>query len=282
MTAALPTSDQDADRMAGEKAFGVFIAVLAMSFVVDSSSIVTEWGRDGNDSAPLAAWILEGTSMAVQIALFPLVRRFERSFPVDSTVDVRLIGAHVLASIAYSLAHVVLMVALREVLWLAIFGGHYPGIGTVFSELFYEYRKDVMSYGLILFLLYIFRTREVARLEAAAARADAKATHRLTLKCGGRSIHLDAGAVEFAKAAGNYVEVTAGGRTHLARTTLRELERQLDDAGAEPVRVHRSWLVRRGAIAEVAPTGEGSVTIRMDSGAEVPGSRSYRAAIDAA
>lgn len=246
-------TDHAADRLAGDKAYAVFATILALSFVVNASSIVADWQRGGLETAPLAAWILEGTSAVVQLLLFPLVRRFERSHAVDGALDARLVVAHLIGSMAYCVARVVLMVTLREALWLLVFGGHYPGLVSVAGELFYEYRKDAMTYGLILFLLYIFRTREVARLEAAAARVDAKETRRLTLKCGGRSIHLDAAAVEFAKAAGNYVEVTANGQTHLARTTLTELARQLDDAGADPVRVHRSWLVRRGAIASIAP-----------------------------
>ena len=62
----------------------------------------------------------------------------------------------------------------------------------------------------------------------------------------------------------------------LARLTLAELERQLRDAGVDVVRVHRSWLVNRASIAEIAPTGEGDVTITLRDGDTAPGSRRYR------
>jgi DNA-binding LytR/AlgR family response regulator len=87
---------------------------------------------------------------------------------------------------------------------------------------------------------------------------------------------LDAAAIEFAKAAGNYVEISAAGKTHLARITMAALEDQLAGAGAPVIRVHRSWLVNKQRIAEINPAGDGDVTIRMQGGAEIPGSRRYR------
>lgn len=281
MTARADQADRTADRIAGEKAYRVFAIVLILSFFVNSASVIDEWRRVGVADPALAAWYLEGTSLTLQLALFPVVRMFERRFPVDGTVDAALIAIHLAASVAYCVAHVAGMVALREMLWLVTFADHYPGLGTVLTELVYEYRKDVMTYGLILFLLYMFRTRELATLEAAAARADAQTRQQVTLKCGGRTIYLDADTVEFAKAAGNYVEVTAGETTHLARMTLAQLERLLFEAGADPVRVHRSWLVRRSAIAEVAPTRDGGAMLRLSSGKDVPVSRKYRDAVSA-
>ncbi|HBF89820.1 MAG TPA: LytTR family transcriptional regulator, partial [Hyphomonas atlantica] len=40
---------------------------------------------------------------------------------------------------------------------------------------------------------------------------------------------------------------------------------------------HRSHLVNLDRVSEIVPTGEGDVTLRLDTGAEVPGSRRYRA-----
>ena len=120
------------------------------------------------------------------------------------------------------------------------------------------------------------------QLEAEVARAEARQTHRLTLKCGGRTLRIAADEFRAAQAAGNYVEIRLAGGEHLARSTLTELERQLSEAGIDAVRVHRSWLVNRDAIREIAPTGEGDVAITLDTGAKVPGSRRYRDRLDAA
>src|SRR5690606_33603461 len=99
---------------------------------------------------------------------------------------------------------------------------------------------------------------------------------RVTLKSGGRTIMLDAAAVEWARAAGNYVEVRATGRTHLARSSLGALEEQLGEAGADMARVHRSLLVGRRFVAETAPAGDGDLRIILRDGTELRGSRRFR------
>lgn len=143
-------------------------------------------------------------------------------------------------------------------------------------ELLYEFRKDALGFALFVGLFSLWRSRAEALREAEAARREASETSRLTLKCGGRTMFLDANSVEYAKAAGNYVEISAGGKTHLARMTMASLEEQLSGAGAAVVRTHRSWLVNKSKIAEIVPAGDGDVTIRLKSGAEAPGSRRYR------
>ncbi len=47
-------------------------------------------------------------------------------------------------------------------------------------------------------------------------------------------------------------------------------------AGANAVRVHRSWIVNADHISRIEPTGEGDIKIEMKDGAIVPGSRRYR------
>jgi hypothetical protein len=57
--------------------------------------------------------------------------------------------------------------------------------------------------------------------------------------------------VEWVRAAGNYVELRANGRTVIHRASLGSLEEQLADHGF--VRIHRSLLVRRDCIARIRP-----------------------------
>ena len=68
----------------------------------------------------------------------------------------------------------------------------------------------------------------------------------------------------------------AGGATHLARMSLTALHDQLQSAGVDVVRVHRSHLVNRARIARVTPSGDGDVRIEMSDGSELRGSRRYR------
>jgi hypothetical protein len=57
--------------------------------------------------------------------------------------------------------------------------------------------------------------------------------------------------IEWVQAAGNYVELRAGGRTIVHRSSISAAERDLAEHGF--VRIHRSTLVRRDRIARVRP-----------------------------
>ncbi len=168
------------------------------------------------------------------------------------------------------------MVFLRKLIFLATYSYPYIFTNNLLGSLIYEYRKDALTYSLFLFFIVFGRQLAQQRRELAAAREDAQKTQRLTLKCGGRNIFVAAEDVLWVKSASNYVEVIANGEAHLARATLGAIERQLADAGASAVRIHRSYVVNIDRIRKIEPTGEGDVKIEMSDGAVVPGSRRYR------
>lgn len=58
------------------------------------------------------------------------------------------------------------------------------------------------------------------------------------------------GQIEWVRAAGNYIEIRAGGRTIVHRSSIASAERELARHGF--VRIHRSTLVRRDRIARAA------------------------------
>lgn len=64
-------------------------------------------------------------------------------------------------------------------------------------------------------------------------------------------VPIDPAGIDWIEASANYVVAHGGGRSATHRVTLSELERRF--AGHGFVRVHRSILVRRGAIARVRP-----------------------------
>lgn len=65
------------------------------------------------------------------------------------------------------------------------------------------------------------------------------------------TIPLLPGQIDWVRAAGNYVELRAGGRTIVHRLPIGEAERSLAAHGF--VRIHRSILVRRDRIARIRP-----------------------------
>ncbi len=75
-------------------------------------------------------------------------------------------------------------------------------------------------------------------------------------------------------AAGDYVEVHAGGSTYLDRNTLQSVEQTLGDERF--VRVHRSRLVNAGHVVSVTPLGKGRFRLELRDGMSVESSRGYR------
>lgn len=268
-----PASD---DAQADRRTYYWIITFVIAFLVVDILSDATEFARTGNGARPIQTAIYEITSVGVILVLLPLIAR-ATSWATPGQHDWRfVVTAHIAASLVFSIIHVTAMVALRKIILATWLQTPYIFTDNLLRDFIYEYRKDVLTYVLIVFFITFGRQLDQQRRELAAAREDARKSHKLTLKCGGRSIWVDASAVRWAKSASNYVEVAANGKTHLARATLKSIEAQLTAAGAPAVRAHRSYLVNTDHISSIKPTGEGDVTIEMDDGAVLPGSRRYR------
>ena len=236
---------------------GLFTYAMTLGHLaVNSASRVTDFERIGREMAPAFSWFIEATSVVYILLLFIGLVLLERRFPLASTRWTVAIPVHIIGVLAYATIHIFAMAWTREALTPLLFGFDYRFFEDPVREFVYELRKDVLTYASHFLVLSGFRAIETHRMEAIGARAEARRTHRLTLKCGGRIIRLEADRFDSARAAGNYVEVHTPAGGHLARITLSELEKQLTEAGIDAVRVHRSWLVNRARIAEIAPTGD--------------------------
>lgn len=246
---------------------------------INALTLITEAERMGFRYAPLEPWLLEFSSVLAILALVPLIGLYERRFPFTPDTWRSALVWHAFGTVWFSAAHILGMWALRLLTVPLATGRPYEFLGNLPSDLLYEYRKDLLPYAIIVLTLTLVRSLEEHRREAEAARAEARETGRLTLKAGGRTIFLDARTLDWAEAAGNYVEIRAHGQTHLARMTLGTLEQQLGDAGVDVARVHRSRLVNRGKVREIEPAGDGDFRIRMTDGTELRGSRRFRAVL---
>ncbi|HTE49927.1 MAG TPA: LytTR family DNA-binding domain-containing protein [Kofleriaceae bacterium] len=90
-----------------------------------------------------------------------------------------------------------------------------------------------------------------------------------------RSVFVPAAAVDWIEAADDYVELHAGGETHLVRERLAELERRLDPE--QFARIHRSTIVNIDRVRELQPLFRGDSTVVLTDGTELRLSRSRRA-----
>jgi hypothetical protein len=269
--------EQAAERRVRLWAFLVNAAVGVGIWIISASSILTRWEIEGVDKSWIEPWVLEGTSPLVTIPLFFAVYALERRAPLGTTSWKIALPVHVAGAITFCTLVIAWMALFRGTVWPILFDESYNLFDDGAVQVYiYEFRKLLPGYLGPLVLIYFVRQLEMTKLERDAALEEARTTHRLTLKCGGRTIFVDADEFQTAKAAGNYIEIKLTTGKQLARLTLAELERQLKDAGVDAVRVHRSWLVNRASIKEVAPTGEGDVSITLSDGDTVPGSRRYR------
>jgi len=243
--------------------------------IVNATSRLIEAAQDGAELDARGPWVWEGSSVLALIALTPLIGWIWARAPAPASTEpapwARFAAAHLAAGTAVSALHVAGMVALRKLAYLAAGQTYDFAHGQLWLTLFYEWRKDILTYAVIIALYWWLGERRRTKTEAAAPAA------RLEVKEGGRTTYLDPAEIGWVEAAGNYVELHANGRAHLARGALSSIEARL--AGRGFARIHRSRLVNRARIRAVKPTASGDFEVTLDDGQTLAGSRRYRAAL---
>ncbi len=116
--------------------------------------------------------------------------------------------------------------------------------------------------------------------EDAIARAEAESSdeetflERIQVKLGGKTFFVATADIDWIEAAGNYVRVHAGGRSHLVRDSISGLEDRLDPERFR--RIHRSTIVCVERIQEVRPWFSGEMLVLLRDGTRLKLSRNYR------
>lgn len=101
---------------------------------------------------------------------------------------------------------------------------------------------------------------------------------RVVLKSNGCVTFLDVDDIDWVEAAGVYVYLHVGSKTHLYRSSVAQLVQRLDPARF--VRIHRSAAVNTARIRELHPRSHGDYTLRLKDGTELTLSRGYRAQLE--
>lgn len=114
-------------------------------------------------------------------------------------------------------------------------------------------------------LLGLLEEREAAR----------SFVRRFAVRGRDRSIFVPVSSVDWIEAADDYVELHAGGETHLVRARIADLEKRLDPG--EFVRIHRSTIVHLDRVRELHPLFRGDSTVVLVDGTRLRLSRSRRA-----
>lgn len=223
--------------------------------------------------------IWESSSSIASLALLPVLIWYTRKVPA-SLRTLRWIWIYGLASVVWSCLHVAGMVAIRK--WVYLNFGKTYDFGNVPREFLYEYLKDIRSFALTVGIVESYRFF-VRRLQGEASLLDLNETDgsesatpqdRFLVKKLGREFLVAAKDIEYAQAAGNYVNLHVNKREYPIRSTIGDLENRLDRACF--VRVHRSYIVNIDRIVSIEPLESGDARLHLQNQEVIPCSRTYR------
>jgi hypothetical protein len=265
-------------RRPAEVGFWVVLSILNTVF----NSMVAR--IDHARTAAWEPWVWEWTSSILILALIPAVLAVERRWPFRFDTWRRSLPWHLLASVSFSLIHVVGMTVLRKLAY-AVVGEHYDA-GAWLPNFGYEYLKDFRTYFLIIALiclsrLWLMRWQGEARLLVAPEEGPpvepVDRPERFLVRKLGKEFLINASEIEWLQASGNYVNLHVRGREYPLRATMAGIEERLDPARF--VRVHRSYFINLDYLAEIEPLETGDARLQMRDSVKVPCSRRYRAAL---
>ena len=108
---------------------------------------------------------------------------------------------------------------------------------------------------------------------AAAAPTETITRDRILLKSGGEIYFLKADEIDWIEAEGDYMKFHAGGRVHLLRETMGNLESRLD--AKRFIRIHRSTIVNIDRVKKLSPSFAGEYAVILHDGTKLRLSRGY-------
>jgi two-component system, LytTR family, response regulator len=97
---------------------------------------------------------------------------------------------------------------------------------------------------------------------------------KIAIKDAGDITFVPIGEIEWVDAAGDYMCIHAAGQIHIMRTTMKQLEAQLDPVLFQ--RVHRSTLVNLKQVDKICSHINGEYNLNLKGGARLKMSRSYK------
>lgn len=257
----------DEDRRGDLLFIGLFALFAGGVIVVDIFSTLHDRARFGQ---PVSWWeptVWEVSSGVVFTALLPGMLWLVRRWPPRLERPFTWVAVYIAGGLVFSLFHVIGMGLLRSAAY-SLIGGVYHALGPL-GDWPYELRKDLLIYAGTLAgypLWRQFRARGIPIHDTPDV---------LEVRDGARRVFVPVADILWVEAAGNYVELHTPGGIVLHRASLAQMERRL----AGFVRIHRSRLVSRAAVAQVETKSSGDFNLRLTSGETLAGSRRFRAAL---
>jgi DNA-binding LytR/AlgR family response regulator len=287
-----------------DKRPNVYMFIIWAFYVLLNNTInaTSDWMEATRDKAipEFALWepfAWEYTSAMSSLVLVPLVVWWFNLVPFSLSRIKRFVLLNLLVTIVYSATHVSLMVFFREVIY-ALVGSSYD-FGALYSEFFYEYRKDALSYFIFMVLYYAYRfiysrlkgeaslisqqdDQEAQKQDFDLSENDSSKSiepvqtcpEHLLVKKLDKEFLVKVSDIEWLESSGNYVNLHAKGRIYPLRSSLSALLPRI--ASKDFVRVHRSFGVNLNQVESISTQPSGDGEIQLLSGASVALSRRYK------
>jgi len=263
---------------------GFWVVLTLVNGIANSITALMDMRRNSLDVAAWEPAVWELSSGVLMLALVPALVWFTRAFPLHWDNWRRQLPWHLLASVVFSLIHVVGMVGLR-ILAYRTQGADYD-FGSWPKELFYEYLKDIRSYAGMVAIIEIYRF-VLRRLQGEASLLDVPddgapvepvdRPERFLVRKLGREFLVAAADIEWLQASGNYVNLRVRAHDYPLRSTIAGIESKLDPRRF--ARIHRSYIVNLDHVASIEPLDTGDARVHLKDGSVLPCSRRQRDAL---
>jgi hypothetical protein len=259
------------------------IAVTSLLLAAHASVLATTRIMDDrrvNAEPSLYLWepfVWEFSSLTLWLLLTPAIIYLLNSRLVSWGHIGRTLLVFSAASIVVSILHVAGMMMIRKAVYLSLEMSY--RIDDVVYVFFYEYRKDLITFVIIIAAIQSYRfissriRGEANLVSNGEDDAHAVKIDRILVKKLGKEFIVKVDDVEWLEACGNYVNLHAGGRIYPTRNTLGSLLDEISDKGF--CRTHRSFAVNLDAVDSIETHGSGSSEITLKNGELIKLSRRY-------
>ncbi len=234
------------------------------------NSLTTSADLLRND-VPFKSWhpyVWEYTSFVCIFILYFAVYRLAHKYPLFVSKWPKNFIIHVLASVLFSLLHVLWMVWLRQLIyhWM---GSTYD-FGDWINEWLYEYRKDVVTY--FVFILLLAAYKHFTQVKQPTKNVTGKKKFQVKNKQG--VFWLDQAEIITIESGGNYVYFHTNQQVIPMRGTMAEVVKSIDHA--DFMRIHRSYIVNLKHSKALKKNNADSSELVLLNGKSIPVSKKYR------
>jgi hypothetical protein len=259
------------------------ILVIFSYFLINSlilaTSVIMEANRTGVPNFQLwEPFVWEYSSAIATMLLLPGCIWLLKKYTFSGSNIKAFLMIYLFSAIIFSLAHVSIMVAIREIVYWSQSLSY--DFGNVLIEFLYELRKDIWSFIFILMFIkgygFIVSNLQgeanpiaVGEEEVITQRFD-----RLLVKKLGKEFIVKVEDIEWLESSGNYVNLHIKGRIYPTRATLTKLIAQIEDQGF--CRIHRSHAINLNSIDSITPLSSGDSEVKLRDGKILNLSRRYK------